>query len=150
MIDLAMLGMNILRERERKGWSQDKLAEELIVSRQAVSAWELGKSAPTIDNVIELSRLFGLSFKSLLGLGERPVFDDDDMYKGHDRSFVVRSIVNGSYHPDLRKALAQSTMGERALLLKAVREGKISHDRNDLLPELNNAERSLLEGGKDK
>ena len=46
-----MLGTEIRRARERKGMSQERLAEELGVSRQAVSKWEMGQSTPTPRNL---------------------------------------------------------------------------------------------------
>ena len=39
-----MLGTAIRQAREEKGMSQERLAEELGVSRQAVSKWEIGVS----------------------------------------------------------------------------------------------------------
>ena len=45
-----MLGTAIRQAREEKGMSQERLAEELGVSRQAVSKWEIGQSVPTPRN----------------------------------------------------------------------------------------------------
>ena len=39
-----MVGQNIKRFREEKGFSQEQLAEQLNVTRQAVSNWENGGS----------------------------------------------------------------------------------------------------------
>jgi len=52
--------------RKQGGMSQEQLAEKLNVSRQAISKWELGGSLPDIENVIQLSRLFGVSTDYLL------------------------------------------------------------------------------------
>lgn len=46
-----MLGTAIRQAREEKGMSQERLAEELGVSRQAVSKWEMGQSVPTARNM---------------------------------------------------------------------------------------------------
>ena len=46
-----MLGTAIRQAREEKGMSQERLAEELGVSRQAVSKWEMGQSTPTMRNL---------------------------------------------------------------------------------------------------
>ena len=46
-----MLGTAIRQAREGKGMSQERLAEELGVSRQAVSKWEMGQSVPTARNM---------------------------------------------------------------------------------------------------
>lgn len=46
--------------------SQEKLAEIMNVSRQAIAKWELGKSYPDIDKLIEISNYFNISIDSLL------------------------------------------------------------------------------------
>ncbi|MED3623531.1 helix-turn-helix domain-containing protein [Neobacillus thermocopriae] len=54
------------REREKRGWSQADLADKLHVSRQSVSKWETGKNYPSIEIIIELSDLFGITIDELL------------------------------------------------------------------------------------
>jgi putative transcriptional regulator len=51
---------NRLRElRERNGWSQGQLAEQLDVSRQTVNALETGKYDPSLPLAFRVARLFG-------------------------------------------------------------------------------------------
>ena len=52
--------------RKSRGWSQEQLAERIAVSRQAVSKWESGAAVADTENVVELSRLFGVSTDYLL------------------------------------------------------------------------------------
>lgn len=52
--------------RIKKGLSQEKLAEQLGVSRQSVSKWEQGYAVPSSDNVLELSKLYGISADDIL------------------------------------------------------------------------------------
>ena len=54
------------KEREKRGWSQNDLAEKIHVSRQAVSKWETGKNYPSIEVIINLSDLFGITIDELL------------------------------------------------------------------------------------
>ena len=56
--------------RNKKGLSQIAAAEALNVSRQAISRWETGASAPGTENLIELSRLYGVSVDELVNGGE--------------------------------------------------------------------------------
>lgn len=56
----------IKKEREKRGWSQTELAEKLHVSRQSVSKWETGKNYPSIDVLIDISDLFGITIDELL------------------------------------------------------------------------------------
>ena len=52
--------------RKARGWSQEELATKINVSRQALSKWESGASVPDTENVVALSRLFGVSTDYLL------------------------------------------------------------------------------------
>ncbi len=47
--------------RRREGWSQERLAEELGVTRQSVSKWEMGTAMPELGKLIALSDLFGVT-----------------------------------------------------------------------------------------
>ena len=53
--------------RNRAGMSQEKLAERVGVSRQAITKWETDKGAPEMENLLALSDLFGVSVDELLG-----------------------------------------------------------------------------------
>ncbi|MBT2217505.1 helix-turn-helix domain-containing protein [Virgibacillus dakarensis] len=59
-------GERLKEEREKRGWSQTYLAEKIHVSRQSVSKWETGKNYPSIEVIIDLSDLFGITVDELL------------------------------------------------------------------------------------
>ncbi|CAM4293477.1 helix-turn-helix domain-containing protein [Erysipelothrix aquatica] len=52
--------------REVNGYTQEALAEKLMISRQAISKWERGESMPDIENIIMLSDLYDISIDQLL------------------------------------------------------------------------------------
>lgn len=52
--------------RKSKGMSQEQLAAQITVSRQAVSKWELGESNPDLENVIQISDIFNVTTDYLL------------------------------------------------------------------------------------
>lgn len=52
--------------RKEKGISQEELAEQVGVSRQAVSKWESEQSSPEVDKIILLSEYFGVTTDFLL------------------------------------------------------------------------------------
>lgn len=52
--------------RKNKNLSQEKLAEMLKISRQAVAKWETGENTPDIGNLVELSYIFNVSLDRLL------------------------------------------------------------------------------------
>ena len=52
--------------RKRQGLSQIELAEALDVSRQTISKWETGTALPSAENLLALSRLYGVPVDALL------------------------------------------------------------------------------------
>lgn len=66
-----------LREmRQRKKLSQEKLSEELGVSRQAVQKWETGSSLPNIARLISIARYFDVSIDWLLSMPDRSTTEE--------------------------------------------------------------------------
>lgn len=65
--------------------SQEKLAEVLNVSRQAVAKWESGQSSPDLNKLIRLGNYFKVSLDRLLKEGE------------YDESFFGRNKSSGTY-----------------------------------------------------
>ncbi len=53
------IGSRIQALRKERGMSQEELANKLSVSRQTVSQWETGQTAPSIDNIYTLKDIFG-------------------------------------------------------------------------------------------
>lgn len=56
--------------RKEAGLSQEKLAELIGVSRQAITKWETGAGAPDLSNLVALAELFGVSVDEMLS-GEK-------------------------------------------------------------------------------
>lgn len=59
------LGENIKKQRERLKLSQEYVAEQMGVSRQAVSKWETGQSEPTAGNLVQLAKVLEISLAEL-------------------------------------------------------------------------------------
>ena len=57
---------SIRYHRNRLHLSQEYVADQLGVSRQAVSKWETGKSQPTAQNLADLAMLFDISISELV------------------------------------------------------------------------------------
>ena len=74
-MDLAM-AQRLVDRRKAAGLSQEALAAQLGVSRQAVSKWERSESSPDTDNLIALAALYGVSLDELL-YGEAADSADD-------------------------------------------------------------------------
>ena len=52
--------------RKNKGITQEELADELYVSRTAISKWESGRGYPNIESLKEISKYFSVSIDDLL------------------------------------------------------------------------------------
>lgn len=60
------IGKKLKKARMEAGLTQEKVAEEILVSRQTISNWENEKSYPDIMSVIRLSDLYQVSLDQLL------------------------------------------------------------------------------------
>lgn len=60
------IGSKIKNARNEAGYTQERAAEALNVSRQTISNWENGKSYPDIVSVIKMSDLYSVSLEHLL------------------------------------------------------------------------------------
>ena len=61
------LGKQIYELRKKANLSQEQLAEKVGVSRQTISKWELGETAPDIKQAQVLSQVFSVSLDELTG-----------------------------------------------------------------------------------
>lgn len=66
-----MVGKNIRRLREAKQLTQEQLAEQLSVTRQAVSNWENEKTQPDIDTLHRIAVILEVSVEMLIYGEER-------------------------------------------------------------------------------
>lgn len=64
------LGERIKECRQNAGMSQEKVAELVGVSRQAVTKWEVNQSAPNTENLFKLAEIFGTTVDLLLESNE--------------------------------------------------------------------------------
>jgi len=72
------LSDKIIKLRKLNGWSQEELAEKINVSRQAISRWEGALAQPDATNILQLSKLFGVTTDYLLN---DEYESDDDLPK---------------------------------------------------------------------
>ncbi|HEL1769674.1 XRE family transcriptional regulator [Streptococcus suis] len=64
---MSTLAENIKRYRKQAGFTQKELASKLGIAPTAVSAWELGRNKPLMDNVEQMSVIFDVKKSELLG-----------------------------------------------------------------------------------
>lgn len=82
------LSEKIVRLRKINGWSQEDLAEKINVSRQAISRWEGGTAQPDASNILQLSKLFGVTTDYLL----------NDEYESDNDLPKVREVKSDGVH----------------------------------------------------
>lgn len=98
------LNINIKNLRIKLGFSQEDLAKRLNVSSQAVSKWENGESKPSIDTLVQISRIFHTSLDSLVtGVVDYDEYNGKDiinfklkqLYYAYHRKEQVNTLING-------------------------------------------------------
>jgi transcriptional regulator with XRE-family HTH domain len=90
--------------RKEKGYSQEQLAEELGISRQAVSKWERAESSPDTDNLICLAKLYNVSLDYLLStddsieeIKESQISKDDETDEDNPIALILILLIVISY-----------------------------------------------------
>ncbi len=126
------LGERIQSHRKRLGLSQEQLAEQLGVSRQAVSKWELNDAQPDVDKIIAMGRVFGITTDALL-CGE------EDQEQEEDRQEMTPP-GEGAVHPRKKwylLGIVPLVLGAVLLgrgILSAVTVAAFLHSVNHLVP----------------
>lgn len=80
---MAEFGENLKRIREEKGLTQQTLADNLYVTRQAVSRWEGGSRYPDLMTAKKMAQFLGVTLDELL--------TDDDMQLYVERNAILES-----------------------------------------------------------
>lgn len=73
-----MLKDNLVMLRKLNGYSQEQVADEIDISRQAYAKWETGATVPDVDKAARIAQFYGVTVDALLktenveGLGTLP------------------------------------------------------------------------------
>lgn len=110
-----MLPEKIKSLRKKSKMSQERLAEKLGVSRQAVTKWETGTGTPDINNLKSIASLFGISIDKLLEGGKQPA---------HEGGFLFDSLTE--YDIDGKKNYDIKLTGAKKVILKGYYGEKIT------------------------
>ena len=89
------LGNRINKLRTERKYSQEYLAEHMVVSRQAVSKWEKDLSSPDTKNLIRLAELFEVSVE-YLATGKEAEATEQIVIVREDHSALIRLLRLGS------------------------------------------------------
>lgn len=91
------IGERIKVLRKQNGMTQEKLAEYLCVSYQAVSKWECGLSSPDLSLIAPLTKLFNISADELLGITETDNDQTRKKYNSALQKYRTNQDHNSSY-----------------------------------------------------
>lgn len=80
--------------RREKGYSQEELAENLGLSRQAVSKWERAESSPDTGNIVALAKLYGVTLDELLRVDAD--IEDDVKFEAQDRASSIEATMQSA------------------------------------------------------
>ena len=84
----GMLSDRIYSIRQQYHYSQEKFAEKLGVSRQAVQRWENGTSVPDIGSIINIATTFNVSSDWLMEISDQRTTEE----------IRLREVPIPSYH----------------------------------------------------
>ena len=76
----------LVQLRKSNNLSQEDLAGKIGVSRQAVSKWERAEASPDTDNLILLSKIYGISLNEMLASADEPEVPTEKMDEHSDES----------------------------------------------------------------
>ena len=77
--------------RDKAGMTQTDLAKRLGISRNAVNAWEMSVSVPTLSNVVEMSRIFHVTTDYLLSISDKVLLDISEL-DNNERELVMKLV----------------------------------------------------------
>ena len=82
------IGQNILFYRKKLQLSQEQLAEQIDVTRQTISNWELEESFPDVKQMVKLTEVFGISLDTLVN------YEVKESYDSNKEITIVSKIEN--------------------------------------------------------
>ena len=82
--------------REKNNLTQTDLANRLRISRSAVNAWEMSLSSPSLNNIIEMAKVFHVSTDYLLSSTEKLLVDISAL--DNEQREVVLKLVDCFRH----------------------------------------------------
>jgi len=93
MIDISKVGKKIEQLRSSNNMTQNDLAQKMFVTHQAVSKWERGINLPSIETIVLLTDLFGVSFDELIYDLEVTTENIEELLKTHSRNYLMQNLL---------------------------------------------------------
>ncbi|WP_439653131.1 helix-turn-helix transcriptional regulator [Raoultibacter phocaeensis] len=106
-----MLGEKLMKLRRKSGMSQQDVAIALSVSRQTISNWESGSSAPDIGKAIDLAALYRISLDDLVNDEIDVTIAEDSGSDGEIDTHVLKSLEGSQCRIALTSGLLMADSG---------------------------------------
>lgn len=87
------LGEKIKNERKKRNISQQKIADYLNISRQAVSRWENNVSLPDLTTLVLIAKYFEIPLESFTEEDQTPVKDEKESDNEVSRDEVIKKAT---------------------------------------------------------
>jgi transcriptional regulator with XRE-family HTH domain len=89
------LSEKIQKLRKEQGLTQEQFAEQLFVSRTAVSKWETGRGIPSMESLKQIANLFHITLDQLLSTEEIVVIAESENKENIKRfASYIDGIIN--------------------------------------------------------
>ncbi len=145
MLNLEMIGKKIEDKRKQLGMTQSDLAEKLFVTRQAVSKWEMGKSIPSMDVFVTMTKLFEVSIDYLVDGSELKDNDYPTMFMQYPRESVIYHFLQSNdLNTHVKHIIYLLSLRERKQLIDQWLGGKVRLDLLSFWPMLSLDERTYV------
>jgi transcriptional regulator with XRE-family HTH domain len=144
MIDFVAVGRKIAEFRINNKMTQDELADKLYVTRQALSKWENGSSAPSINILLTLAEIFNTTFDEILCLNDEDDIDPEDIFRGHSRPYVVNKLIRNEIDVNIADVFYLLSPSERMLVLKSIIDNETKVNMNELYVKLTASEQKYI------
>lgn len=145
MLNLVEIGKYITKLRNEANMSQQELADALYVTHQAVSKWETGRSLPSIDVLVSLTKLFNITIDELLNCGYNLLNNDFNyLLRTYPREYVINQYVQGKIDVKFEEMFYLLSVEEREVILSHIINQHLKVPIKTIFPYLNPTERHRI------
>ncbi len=83
------ISTNLVALRKKCGYKQSDVAEKLNYSDKTISKWETGEIVPSVENLIELCKLYNITLDQIT----RPIKIEDEQISKNDKSKYSKRFI---------------------------------------------------------
>ncbi len=116
----------IMTLRKQRGWSQEELANQLDVSRQAIYKWESGLTTPELEKIKKLTEIFDTTFEELLNDDKELVLNKKEADSISEPQISEEPVEQRvKYHYNINEEISQPVGQDKKKEISPNKKGKI-------------------------